>query len=151
MSRPDHIYNKALLIEPDEISVQLSLAKINTELGNFSQALKDYNDILANCGTSQERFDVYKSLENYFFRRGQTGKGIEYLELKIAEQEKYDVQINILQSRIDALERYIIAGNPDIAFQIVDSIEQLLGPPLDYLAPLGYLIIYLELGECGKH
>ena len=35
-------FNKALLIEPDEISVQLSLAKINTELGNFSQALEDY-------------------------------------------------------------------------------------------------------------
>ncbi len=140
-------YNKALLIEPDEISVELSLAKINTELGNFSQALKDYNDILENCGTSQERFDVYNSLESFFFRRGQTGNGIEYLELKIAEQEKYDVQINILQSRIDAAERYTIAGYPDRAFQIVDSIEEQLGPPLDYLAPLGYLIIYLELGN----
>lgn len=138
-------FNKALLIEPDEISVQLSLAKINTELGNFSQALEDYNDILANCGTSQERYDVYKSLESFCFRRGQTGKGIEYMELKIAEQEKYDVQINILQNRIDAMERYIIAGNPDRAFQIVDSLEKQLGPPLDYLVPFSYLIIYLEL------
>lgn len=140
-------YNKALLIEPNEISVQLSLAKINTELGNFRQALKDYNDILENCGTSQERFDVYHRLESFFFRRGQTGNGIEYLELKIAEQEKYDVQLNILQSRIDAAERYTIAGNPDRAFQIVDPIDKQLGPPLDYLAPLGYLIIYLELED----
>jgi len=140
-------YNKALLIEPDEISVQLSLAKINTELGNFSQAVEDYNDILENCGTSQERFDVYNGLESFFFRRGQTGKGIDYMELKIAEQEKYDVQLNILQSRIDAAERYTIAGNPDRAFQIVDSIDSQLGPPLDYLAPFGYLIIYLELED----
>jgi len=71
-------FNKALLIEPDEISVQLKLAKINTELGNFNQALKDYYNILENCTTSQEKFDVYKSLENYFFTRGQVGKAIEY-------------------------------------------------------------------------
>ncbi len=60
------------------------------------------------------------------------------------EQVKYDVQINILQNRIDAMERYIIAGNPDRAFQIVDSLEKQLGPPLDYLVPFSYLIIYLE-------
>ena len=140
-------YNKALLIEPDEISVQLKLAKINTELGNFSEALKDYYNILENCTTSQERFDVYKSLENYFFLRGQVGKAIEYLELKIAEQEKYDVQIDILDTRIDALEKYIIAGKSDRAFQIVETIEKQLGPPLDYIAPLGYLVIYMELEE----
>ena len=140
-------FNKALLIEPDEISVQLKLAKINTELGNFSEALKDYNNILENCTTSQERFDVYKHLENYFFTRGQVGKAIEYLELKIAEQEKYDVQINILDTRIDALDKYIIAGKSDSAFEIVKNIEKQLGPPLDYLVPLGYLILHMELEE----
>ncbi len=140
-------FNKALLIEPDEISVRLKLAKINTELGNFSQALKDYYDILEDCTTSQERFDVYKSLENYFLLRGQVGKTIEYLELKLAEQEKYDAQMEILTTRIDALERYIIAGNSDRAFQIVETIEKQLGPPLDHIAPIGYLTIYLELEE----
>ena len=138
-------YNKALLVEPDEISIQLSLAEIDTELGNFSHALKDYYILLENCTTSQERFDVYNSLENYFFLRGQVGKAIEYLELKIAEQEKYDVQIGILSTKIAALERYIIAGNSDRAFQIVETAEKQLGPPLDHIAPIGYLIIYLEL------
>jgi Tfp pilus assembly protein PilF len=65
-------FHKALLIESDEISVELSLAKINTELGIFSQAQKDYYAILETCRTAQEKFDVYKSLESFFFRRGQT-------------------------------------------------------------------------------
>lgn len=140
-------FNKALLIEPDEISVQLKLAKINTELGNFTQALTDYNNILEDCATSQERFNVYKHLEDYFFLRGQVGKTVEYLELRFAEQEKYDIQINIIDTRIEALERYIIAGKSDRAFETVKNIEKQLGPPLDYLAPLGYLVIYMELEE----
>jgi len=138
-------YNKALLIEPDDISIQLSLANIQTELGNFSQAAGAYNIIFENCDSPQERYEVYESLEYHFFLRGQFSKGIYYMELKIAEQEKFDDPIEILSNRIDAAERYAEAGKAVKALQIVKYIEKQLHPPFDYLAPLGNLIIYLEM------
>jgi tetratricopeptide (TPR) repeat protein len=135
------------LIEPDKISIRLSLAKINTELGRFSLAIQEYLDILEDCTSPQERYEVYRCMEVHFFLRGQLDKGIEYMELMIAEQEKYDDPIEILSNRIDASERYVKAGKTDTALTIVETIEKQLGPPLDYLAPLGYLIIYLELED----
>ena len=143
-------YNKALLIEPGDISVRLSLVNINIELGKFNQTLDDFKDILKNCTSHQEKYVVYKFMENYFFLRGQPGKGIEYMELKIAEQEKYDDPIDILSSKIDASERYVKAGKTDKALQIVEAIEKQLRPPFDYLVPFGYLIIYLELEDEGN-
>ena len=140
-------FNKALLVEPDEISIRLSLVKIDTELGRFSQALEEYQDILQDCTTPQERYEVYRCMEVHFSLRGQFDKGIEYMELKIAEQEKYDEPIDVLSNKIDASERYVKAGKTDTALTIVETMEKQLGPPLDYLAPLGYLIIYLELED----
>jgi tetratricopeptide (TPR) repeat protein len=140
-------YQKALLMEPDKISNLISLARIETDLGNFNKALDDYQDILEKCATPQERVQVYTSLENYYFQRGEVQKVIDYLELRIAEQEKYDLQGNIFETKTSALERYIIAGKSEVAFQIVRDAEKQLGPPLDIEIPFMYLRIYLELEQ----
>jgi len=63
-------YRKALLIEPEDITVELSLARIKTELGEFSQALEDYQEILEKCSSPMEKYDVYKRMERHFFLRG---------------------------------------------------------------------------------
>jgi tetratricopeptide (TPR) repeat protein len=139
-------YNKALLIEADDISIQLSLARINTELGNFNQAVKNYHDILEQCSSPVDRYEVYQRMENHYFLRGQLEKGIESMEHKMAEQEKYDAPINVLSNKIDAVKRYASAGKIDTALQLVEPFEK-LGPPLDHLASVGYLIYYLELED----
>ena len=140
-------YNKALPIEPDDISTRLSLGSIKEELGEFDEAMDDFNEILENCTTPQDRYDVYRHMEDYYFLRGQLVQGIETMELKIAEQEKYDDPVNILSSRIDASERYVRAGMNDKAMDIIDAIEQQLRPPFDYLVPFGYLAVYMELED----
>jgi tetratricopeptide (TPR) repeat protein len=140
-------YNQALLIEPGDISIRLSLANVNIELGEFSKALDNFNEILADCDSPQERYAVYRQMEDYFFLRGQLDRGIEAMELKISEQEKYDDPVEILSNRIDAAERYAKAGMTDKAMEIMESIEKQLQPPFDYLVPFGYLFLYLELGD----
>jgi tetratricopeptide (TPR) repeat protein len=139
-------FNKALLIEADDISIQLSLARINTELGNFNQAVEEYQDILEQCSSPVDRYEVYRRMENHYFLRGQLDKGIESMEHKLAEREKYDAPINVLGNKIDAVERYASAGKMDTALQIIEIFEE-LGPPLDHLASVGYLIYYLELED----
>jgi tetratricopeptide (TPR) repeat protein len=137
-------YKKALLIEPEDITVELSLARIKTELGEFAQGLEDYQEILEKCSSPMEKNEVYKRMESHFFLRGQLEKGIESMENKFTEREKYDAPINILTDKIDVAEKYIMIGRKDTALQIVETLEH-LGPPLDHVATLGYLIIYLEL------
>ncbi|MDF1560432.1 MAG: tetratricopeptide repeat protein [Bacteroidales bacterium] len=140
-------YNKALLIDPDDISIQLSLAGIRIELGKFGEALNDLNDILEKCTNHQERYAVYNTMEDFFFLRGEFERGIEKMELKIAEQEKYDDPINVLSSRIDATESYAKAGKTERALNIIADIEKQLMPPFDYLVPFGYLIIYIQMED----
>jgi tetratricopeptide (TPR) repeat protein len=140
-------YNKALVIEPGDISIQLALTSVSRELGEFSKVLGDLDDLLENSTSPQERYQVYSHMEDYFFLRAQLDKGIKAMELKIAEQEKYDDPVNILSNRIDATERYVKAGKNDKAMKIMEDIEKQLIPPFDYLIPLGYLFIYLELED----
>jgi tetratricopeptide (TPR) repeat protein len=139
-----------LLIEPEDISIQLLLADMKTEMGDFSSALMDYNEIHERCITPQEKVEVFTSLENYFFLRGQVRKAIEYIELRLVEQEKFDTRLNILDARLSSLERYILAGKTDTAFQIAKEMEETLGPPLDVNIPLAYLRIYLELEQADE-
>ena len=140
-------YEKALLIEPADISVQLLLADNKAEMGNFNSALHDLDDILDRCNSPQERVEVYTSLENHYFIRGQANKAIKYVELKLAEQEKYDPQIEILYTRFFSLERYILAGRVSTAFQIAREMEKTLEPPQDFYTPFAYYRIYLELED----
>ena len=137
-------YKKALLIETDDISIELSLARINTELGEFSQALEDYQAILEKCSSPMERYDVFRRMERHFFLRGQLNEGIEHMQRKIGEREKYDAPVTILSDKIDAVVKYTRAGRKDTALRMVQTMEQ-FGPPLDHLATMGYLRIYTEL------
>jgi len=66
------------------------------------------------------------------------------MENKITELEKYNAPVNILSDKIDAAEKYTMVGSRDTALQIVETMEQ-FGPPMDHLATVGYLIIYMEL------
>jgi len=140
-------YKKALLIEPDEFSVLLSLSDIECELGNFQKALEEYHMILEKCTTAEERSDLYERLEDYYFLRGQVNKSIEYVDLKIIEYEKFEPPIVILFKRFNAVNKYTMVGKDDLAFQVVQTAEEQLGPPLDNNIPFGYLDIYLELED----
>jgi tetratricopeptide (TPR) repeat protein len=71
---------------------------------------------------------------------------IDYLELGLEEQEKYDPRFDVLQTRANSLVRYIVAGKDEVAFQFAREIEN-LGPPFDIMIQWAYLDIYLELED----
>lgn len=137
-------YEKAMLIEPDNLTILLLLAKNRTEMGDYKSALNDYQEILEEFTDPQEKVKIYNGLQDYYFIRGQVKKAIEYLELGLAEQEKFDTRFQILQTRSISLARYILAGKTDVAFQFARDIEN-LGPPFDQMIQWAYLDIYLEL------
>jgi tetratricopeptide (TPR) repeat protein len=143
-------YEKALLIEPDNITILRLLANVKSEMGDFVSALNVYLEILGKCDSPQEKVRVYRSLEDYYFLRGQVNKAIEYIELRLTEQEKYETKLYILRTKFYSLERYILAGRVNTAFEYAREIEENLGPPNDHLIPAAYLKIYLEMEQAAE-
>ena len=72
-------YKKALIIDPQNIRILISLARIESKLGNFSQALEQYEDVLKLCKTPRQRYNVFIALMNYYELRGQLNEAFEYL------------------------------------------------------------------------
>ncbi|MCH7755322.1 hypothetical protein IH970_09410 [candidate division KSB1 bacterium] len=82
-------YEKALLLDPRSVSVQLTLANIDLELGNFGQAFAQYQEALTASASPKDKLDVYNALEKYYVKQGQIKKSIEYMHLKMTEMEKF--------------------------------------------------------------
>jgi tetratricopeptide (TPR) repeat protein len=143
-------YREALLIEPDKVSILRSLAKIDAELGNFSQAFEAYHEVLDDCKSAEDRSDIYKELEDYYRIRGQMDSSVVFAERRFAEMVQYAPPIMILNEQFNSLEKYILSGREETAFQLVRDAEEQLGPPLDSNIPFGYLSIYLTLEDVEK-
>jgi tetratricopeptide (TPR) repeat protein len=78
-------------------------------------------------------------------------KSLEYMDLKLAEIEKFAPLLMVLDERMDTLDKYIKAGKKDVAFQAMKTIEEQIKPPFDkLLIPFGYLEIYLELEDADN-
>ncbi len=78
-------YEKALLIETEKVSLLLNLARLEMQLGNFTEALDQNLIALKKCKTSSDSMEVYSSLESYYELMGQMNESVKYMELKFKE------------------------------------------------------------------
>ncbi|MBW8051735.1 MAG: tetratricopeptide repeat protein [Cytophagales bacterium] len=148
--RAKSFYDKAIAIEPGEISNMLRLAKIEYRTGDFGIAFEQYEDALKVCKTPEDRESVYERFCDLYYLRGQMSKALEYLHLWFDEKEKIDAPLQVLAYKLFHLDAYIKAGKKEDALRIIQTIESQLQPPYDKFISLGYLIIYLELGDTVK-
>ena len=140
-------YERILLFEPGNISVLLNLADIERESGNFKQALNQYHDALGKSKTSKEKVDVYTKLKKYYELRGQMKKEMEYMYLRFDEQEKFESPLVLVLKKLGVMDRFVKLEKEDIVFQTLDSLKAQLDAPFDKMIYLGYMYLYLELGE----
>ena len=143
-------YEKALLLETEKVSLLINLVNVEIRLGNFLEALTQNLNTLNKCKTSQDSMVVYSSLENYFEIRGQIDESIKYMELKLKEIEKIRTPVNLLAQKVFDVKKYVIAGNKEKAFQILNRIEEEFEPPVDDVVYFGYMLVYLELEDIEK-
>jgi tetratricopeptide (TPR) repeat protein len=141
------LYKKALLVEPDDISVKVSIAGIDAELGKFSEALDRYQQLLEESESPDDRYSVLRQLENYYYMRGKLDRSVEYMEQRFEELSRFIPFYGVLTRRFQTFGRYVLASQSDKALDMVQSVEEQLGPPLDMMVPYGYLDIYIELGD----
>lgn len=140
-------FEKALLLEPEDIDGLIGLVDIEFESGNYEPALKQYQNILEKCKTPEERAQVYSKLQHYYELRGETKKALEYLYLKQDEWEKTLPPLHQASLKINTFDHYIRMVSKDVAFQTLETLKEELDPLLKKLVYVGYLFLYLELED----
>ncbi|MCK4407486.1 MAG: tetratricopeptide repeat protein, partial [Bacteroidales bacterium] len=142
-----YYYEKALLIEIEKVSLLLNLARLEMQLGNFTEALDQNLKALKKCKTSMDSSKVYGSLESYYEFRGQMNESVKYMELKFKEMEKYASPKNILVSKVFDIDKYTKANKDNKAFKMLKEIEEQFDAPIDKVVYFGHLLVYLELED----
>jgi tetratricopeptide (TPR) repeat protein len=141
-------YEKALLIDPEEISTMISLADIERKTGNFDKALEQYQAVLEKSKTPEHRGNVYNSLEEYYELRGQINKSIEYMHIEWSEREKYWSPLNFQLNKLFDLRQYAKADKEDVAFEAIQNIK--LYSAFERAISIGYLLIYMEMEDADN-
>ncbi|MFH1755227.1 MAG: tetratricopeptide repeat protein, partial [Candidatus Latescibacterota bacterium] len=148
--RGRELYEKALIIEPQNISVRVDVADIEGKLGEDDNALAKYDQALALARTSQDKIRVHESMKNFFSSRGQMTKAIEQLQIVWEEQEKSAPPVTAQIMKLEDLFLFAQGGRGQEAFAIIEKIARDLYPPLDGLINIGYLGIYNAM-EDAEH
>ncbi|MCD4789701.1 MAG: tetratricopeptide repeat protein, partial [Bacteroidales bacterium] len=140
-------YEKALLMETEKISLLLNLAKLEMQLGNFTEALDQNLKALKKCKTSSDSMKVYSSLELYYEIRGQMNESVKYMEMKFREMEKNRSPKDILVSKVFDIDKYTKANKNEKAFKMLKEIEDQFEAPVDKVVYFGHLLVCLELED----
>jgi serine/threonine protein kinase/tetratricopeptide (TPR) repeat protein len=148
--RAKSYYNKALLLEPEKISVLLTLAKIESTLGNYERSEGMYLDVLKISKNPEERMGVYDALASVYETQGQYRKSLEYVHLYLEEGEKIQPPFFSLVNKIEFLDKYVLAGQKDEAFKIIEDFKSQAAPPFDRMVPLVYFGYYVEIEDPDK-
>jgi tetratricopeptide (TPR) repeat protein len=145
-----HYYDKALLLDEGNISIMLDIGDVENKLGNFQQALNQYQSALMQCKIPQDKSTVYNRLENYYRSLGQVTKALEYLLLKQEENEKFQPPFGMLLLKLLDIPHFVQAGKKETALQQVKVIEKQLKPPFDQIMVFGYAALYVELRDIAR-
>lgn len=137
-------YNKALLLEPEKISVLLTLANIESTLGNFQRSEEMYLDALKTSKTPEQKVGVYNALSSVYETQGQYKKALEYIQLSLDERKKFQPPFFALVNKIEFMEEFILAGQKEEAFKILEEFKSQAGPPFDRMVPLVYFAYHIE-------
>jgi tetratricopeptide (TPR) repeat protein len=143
-------FEKALIVDPDNVDAMISMAVVDADLGRFDSALRGYDEALAAAVTAEQRAAIYDAYKFYYEIRGQLGLATEYMHRRFAEMQQYAGPFNTIQQKLQNLDTYVAAGQPEVAKDTLASISTQLAPPNDVLLPLGQLDLYLALEDADS-
>jgi serine/threonine protein kinase/Tfp pilus assembly protein PilF len=148
--RAKSYYDKALLLEPEKISILRTLAKIESILGHFDRSKRMYEDVLRISKSPEERMGVFGALASLYQTQGQYQKSLEYVQRYVEEGEKTQPPFFALVNKFEFLDLYLLAGQKEEAFKIIEEFKSQAGPPFDQMVPLAYFGYYVEIEDADK-
>ncbi len=137
-------YERALLLDPENTWVILSLVRTAFNLGRFDEALGQLKEALAVSQTAERRVGVYDAFRIYYTQRGQLRLAVDYMHRAWAETTP---PVTLMQKKLMELGVYAQAGMSQVALDTLEAISRTLSPPLDLLPPLGAIEIAIELED----
>ena len=140
-------FDKALLIDPADISAMLRLADLERDLGNFDASLKHSQAAVEAARTSDAKAQALNGLASHYYARGQFTEGLKYSEQSLGEQAKAQPPFVIALGRLRLVPHYIRAGQQQRAQQTMTTVNQQLQGPLGALNSLGQTFMALELRD----
>jgi len=143
-------YDRALLLEPEKVSILLSRANIDRRLGKFDLAYNKYLDVLMVCQTARDSARVYSAFDNYYTVKGKIHLALEYYEKEVAVQKNNRTPLDWLVDQTFNIFKYVMAGKPEKGMEKLKAIEPQFKPPVDKVIAFGYMFYYLELEDTTR-
>ncbi len=148
--RAKAFFNKALLVEPANIALILSVANTESDLGHFGDSERICQEAFENAKTPQDKVQIHECLSSLFDRQGRFRESLEQVLLIFDEWAKSRPPFLVMLSKTAYLHKFIRAGRSEEAFKIVEEIASQAAPPFDQLAAMARLWIYLTLEDATK-
>lgn len=143
-------YDKALALDARNINIEISRIRVDMRKGEFDNVEKRYLELLENSTTINDSAQLYNLLSDFSELLGQMNKSLEYHKKYIICIEKIYDPMNYIVLKLVNIEKYMLAGKIEDAYQIIKEAEPKLQPPVDKIISFGYMSYYLELDSADK-
>jgi tetratricopeptide (TPR) repeat protein/TolB-like protein len=142
-------YEKASLLEPNDISILLNLAEVDSYLEVPQKIEPKLMEILSRCSLAKDSGAVYRELADYYLRTGQIKKAIRFNEMAFEHLKTVYTPKDILVWRTFIANWHVMAGDPGKSLAVLQEIEKKLHPPVDKIIAFGYMLHYIETKQPG--
>lgn len=143
-------YEKALLLAPGDVSIQLKIVRNELKSGHLDAALKQYTALLEACKTDKERARVHGGLVGYYHMTGQMNKALEHLERRLDLMANYTPPVLMLEFRIVSIDYYIKAGREKEAWDLIRNLKKNMPPSLKEKMAVADMVILLDTGTADE-
>jgi tetratricopeptide (TPR) repeat protein len=140
-------FERALLVDPNDIESLVALAGIAERTAQFEQARAYYDQAISASGSNEAMWSVGARLIGFFDLQGMTDSAIARLEALAGYLRSSQGQLLELQRRVDQIALYPRAGRPRRAYALLDTLRAELESPLTYFVPVAEALLYRELGD----
>lgn len=149
--RAKSFYERALIIDSDNVRLMNALAVIAFNTGDFDGSGRQHLASLEAARTAEDSAYAYGRLSYHYETRGQLDRALEYRELQWSQLELFRPPAIVLsENKVPALALYAQTGRQDEAFAILEQAERQLAAPFTNILPVGYLETYLALEDVDR-
>lgn len=143
-------YKQARLIDPENASTALKIARVHMITGEFEQAEKVLLTALPDCTTTQDSINIYTGLEGLSDMLGKARESFDYFQEKFVLYEKIVPPLRLMVLKTFMIGKYILVDKEEEALSILQNIESQFKPPLDKVSAFGYLFYYIDTRQPEK-
>ncbi|UCC73570.1 MAG: tetratricopeptide repeat protein [Gemmatimonadota bacterium] len=143
-------FEQSRVLDPDNVWVMGDLAAALFNLGRFEESLRQFQEALQTAISPLDRASAHARLSTHYNLLGQLGRAIEHKELEWAELERQYPSAAVAFRKVSSLDLFAAAGDEERAFEVLRRAEAELTAPFSRSIPVGYLNVYLELGDADN-